>query len=106
MKKRLRKKKHFDEFAEWGCHLIVTRNTKMKAEAFQDTFILEAIENNGCYCGGSFYDDKIDIIVDLGKKSENIESKFAKVTAWLDARPDIEGWKSGQLVDIWYGDFD
>jgi uncharacterized protein YggL (DUF469 family) len=70
MKKRLRKKKHIDEFAEWGCQLIATRNTKRDADAFQDAFIIEAIEGNGCYCGGSLSDDRIDVIVELGKMSK------------------------------------
>ncbi len=63
----------------------------MNADAFQDAFIVEAIEGNGCYCGGSLSDDKIDVIVELGKVSEDPEGKFARVTAWLDTRSDIEG---------------
>lgn len=73
MKKRLRKKKHICEFAEWGRQLIATRNTKMDADAFHDAFIIEAIEGNGCYCGGSLSDDKIDVIVELVKMSEDPE---------------------------------
>ena len=106
MKKRLRKKKHIGEFAEWGRQLIATRNTKTDAEAFQDAFIIEAIEGNGCYCGGSLSDDKLNVIVELGKMPEEPESKFARVTAWLDARTDIEEWKAGPLFDLWHGDYE
>ena len=106
MKKRLRKKKHIGEFAEWGRQLIATRNTKIDADAFQEAFIIEAIEGNGCYCGGSLSDDKIDVIVELGKTSEDPDGKFAKVAAWLDERLDIEGWKAGPLFDLWYGDYE
>ena len=106
MKKRLRKKKHIGEFAEWGRQLIVRRNTKTDADAFQDAFILEAIEGNGCYCGGFLSDDKINVIVELGKMSEDPEGKFARVTAWLDARSDVEAWRSGPLFDLWYGDYE
>ena len=106
MKKRLRKKKHRGEFAEWGRQLVATRNTKQDADAFQDAFILEAIENNGCYCGGALSDDKVDVIVELGKMSEDPEAKFSKVTAWLDARPDIERWRAGPLFDLWHRDYD
>jgi uncharacterized protein YggL (DUF469 family) len=63
----------------------------MNTDAFQGAFIVEAIEGNGCYCGGSFSDDKIDVIVELGKVPEDPEDKFARVTAWLDTRSDIEG---------------
>ncbi len=105
MKKRLRKKKHIGEFAEWGRQLIATRNTNIDSDAFQDAFIVEAIEGNGCYCGGSLSDDKIDVIVELGKMSEDPNGKFAKVTAGLDARSDIKGWRAGPLFDLWYGDY-
>lgn len=45
----------------------------MDADAFHDAFIIEAIEGNGCYCGGSLSDDKIDVIVELVKMSEDPE---------------------------------
>jgi len=106
MKKRLRKKKHMGEFAEWGRQLIAIRNTKIDAEVFQDAFIVEAIEGSGCYCGGSLSDDKIDVIVELGKMSEDPEGKFSRVTVWLDTRSDIEGWRAGPLFDLWYGDYE
>lgn len=105
MKKRLRKKKHISEFAEWGRQLIVTRNTKMDADSFQDAFIIEAIEANGCYCGGSLSDDKVNVIVELGMKSENTEIEFTKVTAWLDERSDVKEWRAGLLFDLWHGDY-
>ena len=89
MRKRLRKKKRRGEFTEWGRQLVSTRNTKEGAESFQDDFILEAIEANRCYCGGLLSEDKINVIVELGRMSEDPEGKFSKVTAWLDARPDV-----------------
>ncbi|MDY6854783.1 MAG: 50S ribosome-binding protein YggL [Thermodesulfobacteriota bacterium] len=91
MKKRLRKKNHTGEFAQWGRQLIATRNTKMDVGAFHDAFTVEAIEDNGCYCGASISDDKIDVIIELGKISENPEGKFERITEWLDLRSDIEG---------------
>lgn len=106
MKKRLRKKKHMGEFTEWGRQLIVYRNTKMHADAFHDAFMHEAIAVNGCYCGGTLSNDKINVVIELGRKSEDLESKFANVTDWLDQRSDIEKWRSGPLFDIWYGKFD
>ena len=106
MKKRLRKKKHHGEFVEWGRQLVATRNTRSDADAFQDAFILEAIEANGCYCGGSMSDDKIDVIIELGRMPDDPAAKFAKVTGWLDARPDVEGWRAGELFDTWHSDYD
>ena len=105
MKKRMRKKKHCGEFTEWGRQLVAIRNTPQDAEAFQDAFILEAIESNGCYCGGGFTDDRVDVIVALGKISDDPNAKFSKVTEWLNARPDIESWKAGPLFDLWHGEY-
>jgi len=106
MKKRLRKKKHRGEFTEWGRQLVANRNTKADAEAFQDAFILEAVEANGCYCGGSLSDDKVDVIVELGRMSDDPEKRFARVTGWLNARHDVESWRAGPLFDLWHGDYD
>ena len=106
MKKRLRKKKHRGEFTEWGRQLIVFRNTKAEADAFQDAFILESIEGNGCCCGGGMSEDKIDVIVELGKTSDDPEGRFAGIIAWLDARPDVESWRAGPVFDLWHGDFE
>ena len=48
MKKRLRKKKHYGKFSEWGRQLVITRNRKDGLGEFLDAFIEEAIEANGC----------------------------------------------------------
>ena len=48
MKKRLRKKKHVREFAEYGRQLIVTRNRKDGFDEFLYAFVEEAIEGSGC----------------------------------------------------------
>jgi uncharacterized protein YggL (DUF469 family) len=106
MKKRLRKKKHRGKFTEWGRQLVATRNTKADSDAFQDAFILEAVEANGCYCGGLLSADKIDVVVEIGRMSEDPEAKFLKVTSWLDARPDVKNWKAGPMFDVWHGNYD
>ena len=106
MKKRLRKKKHLAEFAKWGRRLVVKRNTSDNPEEFQDAFLLEAVEGNNCYCGGSLSDDGLNVIVELGVMSDNPDERFSKITTWLDARPDVEKWQSGPLTDLWHGYFD
>ena len=65
MKKRLRKKKHCGEFTEWGRQLVIMRNQKDGFDEFLDAFIEEAIESNGCYCGGGGNEDKLDVVVEL-----------------------------------------
>jgi len=104
MKKRLRKKKHLGEFTEWGRQLVIVRNRKDGFDEFLDAFI-EAIESNGCYCGGGGKEDKSGVVVELGRRADDPDAKLSKITAWLDARPDVERWKVGEEFDIWHGDF-
>jgi len=105
MKKRLRKKKHYREFTEWGRQLIITRNRKDGFDEFLDAFIEEAIEANGCYCGGGGKEDELDVVVELGRRSDDPAARMKRITAWLDARPDVQSWRTGELFDIWHGDF-
>ncbi len=105
MKKRLRKKKHYREFTEWGRQLIITRNRKEGFAEFLDAFIEEAIEANGCYCGGGGKEDRLDAVVELGRRSNDPATRMNKITAWLDARPDVENWRTGDEFDIWHGNF-
>jgi uncharacterized protein YggL (DUF469 family) len=105
MKKRLRKKKHIREFAEYGRQLVVTRNRDDGFDEFLDAFILKAIEANGCYCGGGGKEDKLDVVVELGLRSEDPDARLKKITAWLQSRPDVKTWKVGEEFDIWHGDF-
>lgn len=105
MKKRLRKKKHRGEFTEWGRQLVITRNLKDGFDEFLDAFIEEAIEANGCYCGGGGKEDKLDVVVELGRRSDDPAARAKVIIAWLDARPDVQSWRMGEEFDIWHGDF-
>lgn len=102
MKKRLRKKKRIGEFAQKGCRLVVLRKTKDESEAFNDAFILEAVEANGCFCGGSLREDRLDVVLELGRSSERADARFDHVAAWLRARPDVLEWRAGAILDLWY----
>lgn len=105
MKKRLRKKKHLGEFTEWGRQLVITRNRKDGFDEFLDAFIEDAIEANGCYCGGGGKEDKLDVVVELGRRADDPDARLNRITAWLDARPDVENWRLGEEFDIWYGGY-
>jgi len=104
MKKRLRKKKHRGEFTEWGRQLVVTRNRKDGFDEFLDAFIEEAIEANGCYCGGGGKEDRLDVIVELGSRSDDPEARLKCIGAWLDARPDVKTWRTSEEFDLWHGE--
>jgi uncharacterized protein YggL (DUF469 family) len=97
MKKRLRKKKPWGEFTEFGRQLVVIRNRKDGFDEFLDDFIEEAIEANGCYCGGGGKEDNLDVIVELGRRSDDPDGRMEKITAWLSARPDVEPSKRSRI---------
>ena len=105
MKKRLRKKKHRGKFTEWGQQLVIMRNRKDGFDEFLDAFIEEAIEANGCYCGGGGKEDKLDVVVELGRRSDDLAARLKKITAWLDSRSDVQSWRTGEEFDLWHGDF-
>lgn len=106
MNKRLRKKRRRGEFAEWGRRLMITRNRKDGFDEFLDAFIEQAVEANDCYCGGGGVDDRLDVVLELGRRADEPDARFRKIVAWLDARPDVQQWKASELFDLWYGDFD
>ena len=105
MKKRLRKKKHIGEFAEWGRELTVQRNTKEGFDDFFFAFIDEAIEANGLTCGGGGSEDSLSVIIELGARNDPQDERIEQVKKWLDDRQDVQDYKVGELVDVWYGEF-
>jgi hypothetical protein len=64
-----------------------------------------AIEANGCYCGGGGKEDKVDIVVELGRGEDDPAGRLKRITEWLDARPDVQSWRTGEEFDIWQGDY-
>jgi len=104
MKKRLRRKKHIGEFAEFGRQLIIKRNQKQGLDQFLDDFIEEAIEANGCFCGGGS-DDKLGVVIELGRRSQNPEEKLEKIIKWVQSRSDVETYQVGPEFDLWHGEF-
>jgi uncharacterized protein len=92
------KKKHRGEFAEWGRQLVITRHRKDEFDEFLDAFISDAIEANGCFCGGGGKEERLDVIVELGRRSEDPGARLKNIAAWLDSRPDVQRWKIGEEV--------
>ena len=104
MNKRLRKKKHRGVFAEWGRQIVITRNRKDKFEEFLDEFVEQAIEANGCYCGGGGKEDCLAVVVELGRRSDDPVDRMKRIAAWLDARTDVKSWRMSEEFDLWHGD--
>ena len=81
MKKRLRKKKHLGEFTEWGRQLVIMRNREEGFDEFLDAFIEEAIESNGCYCGGGGNGEKLGFVIELGRRPDDPDVRLNRITA-------------------------
>jgi len=105
MRKRVRKKKHRDEFSEWGRRLVITRNCKDEFDAFLDAFI-DMIEANYCYCGGGGKEDTLDIVVELGRSGNDREARVRSIIAWLESRQDVKSWRFGEEFDLWHGAYE
>ncbi|MFO7878113.1 MAG: 50S ribosome-binding protein YggL [Desulfovermiculus sp.] len=105
MKKRLRKKKRVGEFTEWGRQLAIHRNRQDGFDEFLDAFIEEAIEANGCYCGGGGNADTLSFVVELGCRSDDPDARMAEIEVWLGSRPDVKEWQIGPKFDLWHGDY-
>ena len=103
MKRRFRKKKHWCEYAEWGRQVVVARTRKDGFDEFLDAFILDAIEANGCRCGGGGKEDSLDVIVELGRNSDDRGGRIRSICAWLDGRSDVAGYRVGPPFDLWHG---
>jgi uncharacterized protein YggL (DUF469 family) len=100
----LRKKTHRGEYTVWGRRLVITRNRNEGFDDFLDAFILEAIEANGCYCGGGGKEANLDVVVELGTRADDPAARWKRITAWLDARDDVSSWQAGGEGDLWHGD--
>lgn len=106
MKKRLRKKKHLNEFAQWGRQIVIVLDETGNLDDFLDAFLDEAIEANNCYCGGGGFPEKLSFIIELGRRSDNPDTRFKRIAEWLDERADIKTWKAGEEFDLWHGEYE
>lgn len=75
-------------------------------DEFLDAFIEDAIESNGCYCGGGGKEDELDVVVELGRRSDDPDARLSRIAEWLSAQTDVENWSVGEEFDIWHGDLE
>ena len=105
MRKRIRKKKHLGEFAEFGRQFVIRRNRKEDFDEFFDWVIGEVIEGNDCFCGGTGKEDQIDIIVELGTRDRNPGKKKERIEEMLREHQDVAEVLVGEEFDLWHGDY-
>jgi uncharacterized protein YggL (DUF469 family) len=106
MRKRLRKKKRVGEYTEWGRQFVITRNRRDGFDDFFDTFIEEAIETNGFYCGGGGKESRLSVVVELGRDLTRTDEKTNLIVGWLRSRPDVKEWRMGEVFDVWHDDYE
>jgi uncharacterized protein YggL (DUF469 family) len=102
MNKRLRKKFHLAEVSEWASNVDIRLTRADASDDFFDHFILDAIEANGCICGGGGQGTEWGYGIVLGRMADDPNGKLAKIRAWFDSRSDVAGYKIGPLVDAWH----
>ena len=105
MKKRIRRKKHVGEFAEFGRQFVVRRNRKDDLEEFLDWVVDDVVEGNDCFCGGGGKDEQIDIIIELGRRDQGREDKRNRIERMLRKHPDVTEVLIGEEFDLWHGDY-
>jgi hypothetical protein len=106
MKKRIRKKLHLKEFAEYGIEFEIAGNAELTSAEFDtimDRFIFEFVEGNDLYCYGGWSAEKneANFIVQIGKKKESFELYVDKMRNWLESE-QLYLLKEFTLIDLWY----
>lgn len=102
MRKRLRKKKHLGEFAEFGRQFIIFRDRNDGFDEFFDWVIEDVVEGNGCTCGGGGFGDNISLVIQLGRRSEDPEGRKERIEKMLRAHPDVSKLLIGKELDLYH----
>lgn len=78
----------------------IRRSGPGSIDQFLDTFIDQAIEANGCFFAGGAGGDALGGGVFLGLRTHSAQRRLARITAWLDARPDVVSYEVGKLENV------
>ena len=77
------KKQRIVEYTEWGRCVASARKPESGFDEFLDAFVEEAIESNGCFCGGGGKGKRMEHFVELGQGLDDTES--LRVTLNVDS---------------------
>ncbi|MGR5450077.1 YggL family protein [Vibrio sp. PNB22_3_1] len=101
--RRLRKKLFLGEFAILGFDISCETdiNDFDRYDAFVDDFI-DYIDGLGLCFGGGGLELFEGFLCSIERYSSATEEQKAQVVAWLQARPEINSVKAGELVDANY----
>ena len=107
MKKRLRKKYRVGEFQELCFEFSFEYKGDVdspECELMIRAFDKECLEPNGLVCSGLLQNTGCNIAVHAADPTQTNEAQRAAVKAWVEARPEIQLTRFGELEDAWYGD--
>ncbi|MCQ2371105.1 MAG: YggL family protein [Akkermansia sp.] len=107
MKKRLRKKYRVGEFQELCFEFSFEYKGDVdspECEQMIRAFDKECLEPNGLVCSGLLQNTGCNIAVHAADPTQTSEAQRAAVKAWVEARPEIQLTRFGELEDAWYGD--
>jgi uncharacterized protein YggL (DUF469 family) len=104
MRRRLRKKKHLQEFQEFGVSIDLQLGSVDDWEPVFDTLSSFLHENHllGA-CGGDSKTTELSCYADLGTSSVR-DKNLARLTTFLEAQKGVASYKTGTVHDAHYGD--
>ena len=100
--RRLRKKLHVDEFAEYGFEVSIDLKDSVNTDAVLDHFVLHAMEQNGLEFGGGTASGAISGFITKSGRGTLTQEHRVLVKSWLEEQEDIKSFDIGGLVDAWY----
>lgn len=108
MKKRLRKKLHREEYAEYGISLrasFIPQVNSTEFNQFIDEFIEHAIEANGLSFGGGGHPSTgwKGVIQPRSEESMISEVDLELILTWLRDRAEVGSFELSDSFDLWYG---
>ena len=108
MRKRLRKKLHIGEYAEFGFvikALIITKITEELLLEFLDDLILFVEEHDMCLCGSANKHGQCEFIISSYERSLRHKDQYL-IVKWFREKESIRDIYVTDFIDMWYGDFD
>lgn len=104
MKKRLRKKLHKAEFAEFGRRVVI-EHSDGDSDMILD-LLIEAVEAEGCCCGGGTSPSHSDLVIELGRKSDRPDDRFQRILDRIKTSPSVRRIRYSDPFDLWHGPAD
>jgi len=50
-------------------------------------------------------EDKLSVVMELGRRKSYPDTKMAAIVAWHEARSDVQTWQIGQEFNLGHGDY-